>query len=85
MSILSGEWDGYFDLRWRILRRPWDQQPGSERDVLDQSAFHFLTAGRDGRALACGHLHRNSPAEAQTPLRMSGDALLAALEAEAGN
>src|SRR5437660_4239167 len=60
------EWEAYFDLRWRILRRPWDQPRGSERDPLDDSAFHLLITGDDNaRALACGRLHLNSPSEAQ--------------------
>ena len=59
------EWDAYFDLRWRLLRHPWGQPRGSERDSLDQSAFHLLVLANNGKALACGRLHLNSPAEAQ--------------------
>ena len=59
------EWDAYFDLRWRMLREPWSQPRGSERDSLDQSAFHLPIVDSDGSALACGRLHLNSPTEAQ--------------------
>ncbi|MEJ2362384.1 MAG: thioesterase, partial [Gammaproteobacteria bacterium] len=31
------EWQAYFDLRWRILRAPWQQARGSERDDLEAS------------------------------------------------
>ena len=86
------EWDAYFDLRWRLLRHPWGQPRGSERDSLDESAFHLLVLDDRGRALACGRLHLNSPAEAQVRYmavdenvqgRGYGSAILAGLEAEA--
>ena len=85
------EWEAYFDLRWRILRQPWGQPRGSERDSLDESAFHLPITGDDGRALACGRLQLNSPSEAQIRYmavdenvqgRGYGSAILAALEAE---
>src|SRR5437868_8913026 len=59
------EWDAYFDLRWRLLRHPWGQPRGSERDSLEDSAIHLLATDDTGRALACGRLHLNSPTEAQ--------------------
>jgi len=43
------EWDTYFDLRWRILRQPWGQPRGSERDSEDDSAFHLLLLTRPGK------------------------------------
>ena len=59
------DWDAYFDLRWRILRAPWDQPRGSERDSEDKSAFHLLLIDPAGTALACGRFHQLSPGEAQ--------------------
>ena len=38
--ITSVEWNAYFDLRYRILRAPWNQPPGSEKNKGDQSAKH---------------------------------------------
>lgn len=35
------EWDAYFDLRYRILRQPWKQPLGSEKNEGDASAEHF--------------------------------------------
>ena len=58
------EWDTYFDLRWRILRQPWGQPRGSERDSEDDSAFHLLLMDAAGKALACGRLHLTAPDEA---------------------
>src|SRR5213080_1279107 len=59
------EWDAYFDLRWRILRQPWGQPRGSERDSMDDSAFHLLLTDPAGKALACGRLHLSAFGEAQ--------------------
>ncbi len=59
------QWDGYFDLRWRVLRQPWNQPRGSERDADDKKGFHLLIQGPDSCVLAVGRLHLNSPEEAQ--------------------
>ncbi len=59
-----GEWDQYYNLRWRVLREPWGQPLGSERDELDLQSFH--AAIWDGvMPVAVGRLHFNSPLEAQ--------------------
>ena len=34
------EWTAYYDLRYRILRAPWNQPPGSEKNDGDQAAEH---------------------------------------------
>src|SRR2546421_6166721 len=58
------ERDAYFDLRWRILRRQWDQPRGSERDSKDDSAVHLLLLDSARKPLACRRLHFNAPDEA---------------------
>lgn len=35
------EWEQYYDLRYRILRAPWDQPRGSERTESDAFAIHL--------------------------------------------
>jgi predicted GNAT family N-acyltransferase len=61
----AAEWDEYFDLRWRVLREPWQQPPGSEKDDRESSSEHLMIVGRDSRPVAVGRLHFNSPEEAQ--------------------
>ncbi|HEX4665683.1 MAG TPA: GNAT family N-acetyltransferase [Chthoniobacterales bacterium] len=61
----AAEWDSYFDLRWRVLREPWRQPRGSERDDREADSHHVMIAGSDSRPLAIGRLHFNSPDEAQ--------------------
>ena len=60
----GAQWDSYFDLRWRILRKPWNQPRGSEQDAFDGKSFHLMIHDA-GQALAVGRLHLNSPEEAQ--------------------
>ena len=59
------EWIAYYNLRWRVLRKPWAQPRGSERDSLDDTAWHLCAKCPDGRIIATGRLHLNSSAEAQ--------------------
>ncbi|MBA3963691.1 MAG: GNAT family N-acetyltransferase [Chthoniobacterales bacterium] len=55
----------YFDLRWRVLREPWQQPPGSERDDRENESIHLMVRAPNGDAFAAGRLHLNSPTEAQ--------------------
>jgi predicted GNAT family N-acyltransferase len=86
------DWEQYFSLRWRILRKPWNQPIGSERDELDSSAFHLALKDESGRVLAIGRLHLNSATEAQVRYMAvepdcrrlgAGSRILRALEAHA--
>jgi len=58
------ELEAYYDLRWRLLRAPWGQPRGSERDALEAEALH-VTAREDGRLVGIGRLHRIDAATAQ--------------------
>lgn len=44
------EWEAYYDLRFRILRAPWNQPRGSERNEGDKTAFHFALFANDSVA-----------------------------------
>ncbi|CAA9228394.1 MAG: hypothetical protein AVDCRST_MAG42-980 [uncultured Chthoniobacterales bacterium] len=59
------EWEQYFDLRWRVLRAPWDQPRGSERDDHEAASSHLALWDQGGRPVAVGRIHLNSPVEAQ--------------------
>ncbi len=58
------EFDKYYDLRWRILRKPWNQPKGSEKDEMDQTSIHIM-AIKDDKVIGCGRGHFNSSVEAQ--------------------
>jgi GNAT superfamily N-acetyltransferase len=59
------EYQRYFELRWKILRAPWNQPPGSEQDELEASCSHFMAI--DGRRIitGVGRLQFNTIREAQ--------------------
>ena len=59
------DWEQYFDLRWRVLRAPWEQPRGSEKDDRETESIHLMALDADRRALAVGRVHLNSPTEAQ--------------------
>jgi len=52
------DWRAYYTLRWRILRAPWGQPPGSERDELEDRSIHRLLCDATGDVLAVGRLHQ---------------------------
>ena len=61
----AADWEDYYELRWRILRAPWHQPRGSEKDDLEAESEHVMIVGPERQVLAVGRLHYNSPAEAQ--------------------
>jgi len=58
------EMEHYYDLRWRILRAPWAQGRGGERDEHEEEATH-VAAWSGGRIVGVGRLHFTCPNEAQ--------------------
>ncbi|WP_290664722.1 GNAT family N-acetyltransferase [Ignavibacterium sp.] len=58
------EFFDYYDLRWRILRAPWNQPKGSEQDELEGRAIHII-AVENNKIVGCGRAHFNSDEEAQ--------------------
>ena len=60
------EFEAYYDLRWRILRKPWELQKGSEKDELDKSSYHLMVVDEStGEVAAVGRLQINSNDKAQ--------------------
>ena len=54
--ITSAEWDSYYQLRWRILRMPWGQPLGSEKDADEDSAIHRFALFKD-EVVGVGRVH----------------------------
>ena len=62
----SEEFKKYYNLRYEILRKPWGQPPGSERDEGEETSIHrMIIDKKTGNALAVGKLQFNSIHEAQ--------------------
>lgn len=55
----------YFELRWRLLRAPWDQPRGSERDDLEARSWHRMACLAGRIPVGVARLHLNAPAQAQ--------------------
>lgn len=55
----------YYGLRWRILREPWGQPPGSEKDEHEKEAEHISAHDTTGRLIGVGRFHCSCPAEGQ--------------------
>ncbi len=62
----SEEFKKYYNLRYEILRKPWGQPPGSERDEGEETSIHRMIVDENsGDVLAVGRLQFNSIHEAQ--------------------
>ena len=62
--ITKQEFKKYYELRWKILRKPWKQPKGSEKDEREKDAIHII-ACIDNKIVGVGRLHFNSEKEAQ--------------------
>ena len=54
----KSEFESYYDLRWQILRAPWQQPKGSEVDELESQSIHRMVVDEQGDVLAVGRLHK---------------------------
>jgi predicted GNAT family N-acyltransferase len=90
----AGDYQKYYDLRWTVLRAPWGQPRGSERDSRDADSTHLMMVDDRDIVVAVGRLHFNSNSEAQVRYmavatgqqrRGFGSVLLQALEKKAAS
>jgi GNAT superfamily N-acetyltransferase len=58
------EWVEYYDLRYRVLREPWNQPRGSERNEGDEIGKH-LALYESGKIKAIARLDESAPFESQ--------------------
>lgn len=86
------EWQDYYKLRWQILREPWQQPVGSERDALEDTAYHLMLVDEHNTIAAVGRLHKLDAATAQVRYmavatahqgKGAGSRILSGLEAQA--
>lgn len=60
------EYSKYYNLRYVVLRKPWHQPLGSERDESEELSIHrMIICEETGDALAVGRLQFNSDDESQ--------------------
>ncbi len=61
----ESEFEKYFNLRFEILRKPWNQPKSSTKDEWEEQSIHVLMLDENGEAIACGRLQINSKDEGQ--------------------
>jgi len=54
----ADEFSQYYHLRWQILRKPWQQDLGSEQDEHERYAIHRMIMNKEGQVLAVGRLEQ---------------------------
>lgn len=59
------EMQAYYRIRWEILRKPWYQPIGSEKDELENKAIHAIAVLNSEIIGGVARLHFNSPDIAQ--------------------
>lgn len=59
------EFSRYFQLRWEILRKPWQQHLGSEQDLHENQSIHRMIIDDDNKVLAVGRLEHSAAHQGQ--------------------
>lgn len=59
------EIEEYYNIRWRVLRKPHNQIRGSEKDDLEELAIHLIAYYGEWIPVAVGRAHFNSDVEVQ--------------------
>ena len=59
------DFEKYYSLRWKLLRYPWNQPKGSEKDEFEDTAFHVMICENGRIPVGVGRLHINNDGEAQ--------------------
>lgn len=59
------EFKHYYQLRWTLLRAPWNQPQGSEADEWEEQCFHLMAVTAENETTGVARLQFNSATEAQ--------------------
>lgn len=58
--INEDEIKSYYYLRWKMLRAPWQQPQGSEKDEFEANACHRMACLQEGEIIGVGRLHQKT-------------------------
>jgi len=61
----DAEWASYRDLRWRVLRAPWNQPLAPDADEDQEDQIHAMIADPSGATLSVGRIIFKPNGEAQ--------------------
>ncbi len=55
----TDEWANYFHLRWQVLRAPWNQPQGSEKDDIEflNTSFHAMALNNNSEIIGVARIH----------------------------
>jgi predicted GNAT family N-acyltransferase len=59
------DFEKYYLLRWEILRKPWNQARGTEKDEAESTSIHVMALDNSNECVGVGRLQFNSAEEAQ--------------------
>jgi N-acetylglutamate synthase-like GNAT family acetyltransferase len=59
------EFEAYYLLRYEVLRKPWNQPVGSEKDANEETSIHIMAVDENNTVLGVCRVQLNSPSEAQ--------------------
>lgn len=62
--ISKEDFEKMYDLRWRMLRKPWNQPRGSEKDNEEAKSYPFIVTINE-KIVATARFHKNSEDEGQ--------------------
>lgn len=63
--ITEEEFKQYFHLRWQLLRAPWNEPEGTEKDAIEDQCFHIMVCHNNNHCIGVGRLQFNSETEVQ--------------------
>ena len=49
----------YYDLRWNILRKPYNQKKGSEKDTKELVSYHIMAYLPNNKVIGVGRIHED--------------------------
>ncbi|MFX0188444.1 MAG: GNAT family N-acetyltransferase [Candidatus Hodarchaeota archaeon] len=58
------DFDLMYDLRWRVLRKLWNQPRGSEKDDIENESYPFIVT-LNNKIVATARFHKNNEREGQ--------------------
>ena len=61
----AAEFVQYYHLRWKILRKPWQQALGTEQDAQESGSIHRMITDEQGNVVAVGRLEKSTSHQGQ--------------------
>ena len=59
------DFEAYYNLRWEVLRKPWEKPKGSEKDEMEDECIHAMALDESGNICGVIRLQNNGAEEGQ--------------------